>query len=109
MKKINWKRLSFVMAIFAILSGNMIGISALATTDGLTSITTGADDPPDGVLVGYRPESVQIKTGEHIEYWGGWVGVPFAHLVSEYSLVMCCMKTNRSMDGCKGLKICNQQ
>jgi hypothetical protein len=106
MKTIKWKRLGFLMAIVVIMAGNLIGISALATEDGNNADLFGPDDPPEGVLKGYRPVIEKVKTGEHIEYWGGWVGVPFAYLVTDYAETLCCKKTNRAMDGCKDLKIC---
>jgi hypothetical protein len=105
MKKQIWKRLGFLLAILVILMGNLIGISALAT-EGRTQIkTTEHDDVPDGVLVGYMPGSEKIKTGEHFEYYG-WIGAPFAILISDYSYVSCCKRTYRAMDGCKGLPVC---
>lgn len=106
MKKINWKRLSFLLATVMILTGNLIGIRAMATDEGGSGGTTGDGDAPDGVLVGYMAVTQRIKTGEHIERWGGWVGVPFAHLVTDYSTSLCCLKTYRAMDGCKGLPVC---
>lgn len=107
MKTFKWKRLGSILAIVAILAGNLIGISALATDAGNMVNTTGPDDPPEGVLKGYTPSVERVRTGEHIEYWGGWVGIPFMHLVADYSYSMCCLKTYRAMDGCKGLKICS--
>jgi hypothetical protein len=106
MKTMKLKRLGFALAILGILMGNLIGINALATEDGTT--TTRSDNPPDGVLAGYTPSEERVKTGEHFEYFG-WVGAPFARLVSDYSYFMCCKRTYRSMDGCKGLKICPTQ
>lgn len=103
MKKLNWKGLGFILAILVIVTGNLIGISAFAF-EGI-SAGIGADKPPDGVLVGYRPEVERQKTGEHFEYFG-WVGASFARLVNDYSYYLCCKKTLRSMDGCKELKIC---
>lgn len=103
MKAFNWKRLGFVTAIVIILTGNLIGISTLAyggIIDGYSS-----DKPPDGVLVGYRPEVEKQKTGEHFEYYG-WIGASFSRLVTDYSYYLCCKKTLRQMDGCKELKIC---
>jgi hypothetical protein len=108
MKTFKLRRLSFLLGILMILLGNVIGINAVATGEGGTGDTVGPNDPPDGVLVGYRPETVKIKTGEHLEYWGGWVGVPFSRLVNEYSFVLCCKKTFRAMDGCKGLAVCKE-
>ena len=106
MKTIKWKKLGFMLAIHAILTGNLIGIRALAAEDGNTVQLTGTDDPPAGVLAGYMPSTEKVKTGEHYEY-GGWVGVPVYRItVNEYSFVPCCIKTLRLMDGCKGLKIC---
>ncbi|MFA5814328.1 MAG: hypothetical protein WC865_01730 [Bacteroidales bacterium] len=105
MKTFKWKRLGFMLAILAILMGNLIGISALATEDGNLGTSTGTNDPPSGVLVGYTPEVERQKSGEHFEYWG-WVGAPFARLVTDYSYYLCCKKTLRAMDGCKNLKIC---
>ncbi|MCX6226883.1 MAG: hypothetical protein NTV01_19400 [Bacteroidia bacterium] len=106
MKTFKWKRLGFMLAILAILMGNLIGISAVATEDGNSTNMTGTTDPPDGVLVGYMPSQEKVKTGEHYEY-AGWVGVPIYRItVIEYSFVPCCKKTYRAMDGCKGLKIC---
>ncbi len=106
MKTFKWKRLGFMLALAVILMGNLMGISALATEDGILDFNIGSDDPPAGVLKGYLPGYERIKTGEHIEYWGGWVGIPFGHLVAEYTEVFCCKRTNRAMDGCKGLKLC---
>ena len=106
MKTINWKRIGFALAMIGILFGNIAGIKALATEDGVNPGTTLTDQAPDGVLVGYRPVPGRIKTGEHIEAYGGWVGAPFSHLVIEYQYTMCCTKTLRAMDGCKDLKIC---
>jgi hypothetical protein len=105
MKTFKWKRLGFTLAIAAILTGNLIGISAIAGEFGNLKNAAGPDDAPNGVLVGYRPEVEKQKTGEHFEYWG-WVGVPFARLVTDYSYTLCCKKTMRVMDGCKDLKIC---
>lgn len=101
MKTFKWKRLGFLLAILAIVMGNLIGINALATEDG----TTTKEDVPFGVLVGYTPQVERQKTGEHYEYWG-WVGAPFSLLVIDYSYYLCCKKTLRAMDGCKDLKIC---
>lgn len=106
MKTFNWKRLGFLLALVAILMGNLIGIHALATEDGDPTKLTGTDDPPAGVLKGYMPAVSRVKTGEYIEYWGGWVGVPFARLVIEYKEFLCCKRTYRAMDGCKDLSIC---
>lgn len=106
MKTFKWKRLGFMLAVLSIIMGNLIGISAMATEDGDQGKTTGTNDPPPGVLKGYMPVVERIKIGEHIEYWGGWVGVPFARLVTEYKEFLCCKKTYRAMDGCKDLKIC---
>lgn len=100
MKTLKLKRLGFFLAILGILAGNLIGISALATNG------AGTDKIPDGMLQGYLPAVESVKTDEHLEYWGGWVGVPFMHLVTDYSQSLCCKKTYREMDGCKGLKVC---
>lgn len=105
MKTFKWKRLGFMLAILVILIGNLIGISALATEDGNLANATGKDDAPDGVLVGYTPVVERQMSGEHFEYFG-WVGAPFSRLVTDYSYYLCCKKTLRAMDGCKGLKIC---
>lgn len=105
MKTSKWKRLGFLFATLAILIGNLIGISAMANEDGDPTNSTGTTDPPNGVLVGYTPVSEKVKTGEHFEYFG-WVGAPFARLVSDYTYRLCCKKTLRAMDGCKDLKIC---
>jgi len=109
MKTFKWKRLGFMLAILGILTGNLIGIRALATEDGVTGKTVGPDDPPDGVLEGYMPSHEKVKTGEHYEY-GGWVGVPVYRItVNEYSYLPCCRKTYRAMDGCKGLRKCDAE
>jgi hypothetical protein len=101
MKTFKLRKLGFALAMLVILMGNLIGIGALAMeTVGVTT-----DKPPDGVLVGYRPEVERQKTGEHLEYWG-WVGAPFARLVTDYDYYLCCKKTLRAMDGCKDFKIC---
>ena len=106
MKTLKWKRLGFFLAILGILTGNLIGISALATEDGTSGTDTGTGDAPAGVLVGYMPCVVKVKTGEHFESYG-WVGVPvLTRLVTDYANVLCCKRTYRAMDGCKGLKIC---
>jgi hypothetical protein len=108
MKTTTWRKNACIIAAMAILTGNLIGISVLATEES-DPVTIGvSDDPPPGVLKGYLPVTVRVKTGEHFEYFG-WVGAPFARLVSEYSEVRCCMKTLRSMDGCKDLKICDAE
>ena len=109
MKTIKWKRLGFMLAILAILTGNLAGIRALAAEDGNTVQLTGTDDPPVGVLAGYMPATEKVKTGEHYEDVG-WVGAPVLRvLVNDYNYVRCCQKTYRAMDGCKGLKICGAE
>jgi hypothetical protein len=105
MKTTTWKRIGFLMAAMAILSGNMIGMRALTFGEGDVITTSPADDPPSGVLVGYTPVIERVKTGEHLEYFG-WAGAPFSRLVSDYAEIRCCKKTYRVMDGCKGLKKC---
>jgi hypothetical protein len=109
MKTFKWKRLGFMLAILVILTGNLIGISALATQDSGMRKMNVTDDPPPGVLKGYTPAVERVKIGEHLEYWGGWVGVPFGHLVTDYSTTSCCMRTYRAMDGCKGLNVCSSK
>jgi hypothetical protein len=109
MKTFKWKGLGFSLAVLAILLGNLIGIRAWASEDGGSAKAAGINDPPPGVLKGYTPAVEKVRTGEHIEYWGGWVGVPFGHLVKDYSEVFCCKKTYREMDGCKDLPICPNQ
>lgn len=108
MKTSKWNRLGFILATLVILTGNLIGISALATENGNALVLSGPDDPPAGVLVGYTPAYIKVKTGEHFEYFG-WVGAPFARLVNDYSEIYCCKRTYRSMDGCKDLKVCPEQ
>ncbi|MFA6128406.1 MAG: hypothetical protein WC699_13980 [Bacteroidales bacterium] len=109
MKTVKWKGLGFILAILVILIGNLIGIKVMATEDGDNRYMSVTDDPPAGVLKGYTPYVERVKIGEHLEYWGGWVGVPFLHLVTDYADSYCCKKTYREMDGCKGLKICQNQ
>ncbi len=106
MKTFNFKRLSYILAILMILTGNFIGINALATGDGGVGDVVGNDNAPDGVLVGYQTQTVKVKSGEHLESMGGWVGAQFTHLVVDYNYILCCKKTLRAMDGCKGLSIC---
>lgn len=96
-----WKSAGFMLLTAAILAGNVIGLSAFGTEEGLT----GVGDPPDGLLVGYTPILEKDRTGEHYEYFG-WVGAPFTRVVIDYNYYLCCKKTNREMDGCMGLKIC---
>ncbi len=107
MKTFSWKKMGFILAILCILLGNIVGIKVLATEDGDNAGIRLTNQAPDGVLVGYRPEPGRVKTGEHLEAYGGWVGAQFSHLVIEYEYVMCCNKTLRAMDGCSGFKICN--
>jgi hypothetical protein len=106
MRTFKWNRLGVILAMLAILLGNVVGINALATEEGGEAQVAGPDDPPPGVLQGYLPGIQRVKTGEHFEYFG-WVGAPFARLVTDYKESMCCMKTLRAMDGCKGFPICN--
>jgi hypothetical protein len=101
MKKLTWKKSGIILAMMAIMAGNMIGINAIADNEGVKA----NKDAPDGVMVGYTPALQKIKTGEHIEHWG-WIGGFFVRLVDDYSYSMCCYKTNRAMDGCKGFPPC---
>ena len=101
MKKLTWKKSGIMLALLAIMAGNMIGINAIAVNEG--DKTNG--DAPDGVMVGYTPMLQKVKTGEHIEHWG-WIGGFFTRLVSDYSYILCCQKTYRAMDGCKDLPVC---
>jgi len=105
MKAIKLKRFGFFLAILGLLAGNLIGISALATEEGDGTTRKANDDAPEGVLVGYQPSVERQKSGEHFEYFG-WVGAPFARLVTDYDYYLCCKKTLRQMDGCKDLKVC---
>ena len=106
MKTFKLKRVCFLMVSIVILAGNLIGINALASDADYGIITKGPDNAPAGVLIGYLPRVDKVKTGEHLETFGGWVGAQFSHLVVDYQYVLCCKRTMRSMDGCKDLPVC---
>jgi hypothetical protein len=106
MKKDALKKMGFLFAILMVLAGNLVGITAWATEDGMGSAKSNSDDPPDGLLVGYLPGTTRIKIGEHVEAWGGWVGAPLYHVVTDYQYLPCCRRTYVSLDGCKGLPVC---
>jgi hypothetical protein len=91
-----------------ILAGSIFTIDAFGSAGIVVNTGGSTGELPNTVMKGYILTVQRIKTGEHFERYG-WTGGEFTRVVSDFTEVTCCLKTNRAMDGCTGFKICDNQ
>lgn len=97
------------LAIISVLLMGTVFTAEAIGPGGVVNTNNGAPgELPGTVMKGYILTIQRIKTGEHFERYG-WTGGEFTRVVSDFTEVTCCLKTNRAMDGCTGFKICDSQ
>jgi hypothetical protein len=106
MKKRKWSPLAGLMVLCVMVAASLFTYQAFGSGGILPGTGGSTGELPTTVMKGYILTVQRIKTGEHFERFGT-LGGEFTRVVSDFTEVTCCLKTNRAMDGCTGFKICD--
>lgn len=107
MRQLPFKRFAFLLVTGIIVTGNILGIRAMAIEEEDPVKRETTNQPPPNVWVGYELAHDKVLVGTRTEQYG-WVGAGFTKVYNVYEVKECCLYTGNKMFGCSAGVECAQ-